>query len=125
MNKIAIEENLDVRIESAGIFAKAGEPATNEAIIVMKKYDIDLLSHHAQEINSELIEKSDVILTMTEGQKMLFGDMAKDKTYTLCEYAGVKGDIEDPFGGDVLEYEETAQAIYFALEAICERIKND
>lgn len=125
MNKIAIEENLDVRIESAGLFAESGAPATNEAIIAMKKYDIDLLSHHAQEINSELIEKSDVILTMTEGQKMLFGDMAKDKTYTLCEYAGVKGDIDDPFGGDVLEYEETAQAIYFALQAICERIKND
>ncbi len=125
MNKMAIDEGLDIRIESAGIFAQVGAPATNEAIIVMKQYDIDLLSHHAQQINSELIEKSDVILTMTEGQKMLFADMAKDKTYTLCEYAGVAGDIDDPFGGDVLEYEETAQAIYFALEAICEKIKND
>ena len=124
MNKIAIEEDLDVRIESAGLFAEEGAPASNEAIVVMKKYDVDLLQHHAQQINSELIEKSDLILTMTEGQKMLFGDTARDKTLTLCEYAGIKGDIEDPFGGDVEEYEETAKAIYFALQAVAEKIKN-
>ncbi len=123
MNKIAIDENLDVRIESAGLFAQEGEPATNEAIVVMKKYDIDLLSHHAQQINTELVEKSDLILTMTTGHKMLFADTAGEKVYTLCEYAGVEGDIEDPYGGDVEEYEETAQAIYFALQAIAEKIK--
>ncbi len=122
MNKLAIDEDLDVRIESAGIFATEGEPASNEAIIAMKKYDVDLLLHHAQQINSELIEKSDLILTMTEGQKMLFDDMAKSKTYTLCEYAGVEGDIEDPFGGDVEEYEEVAEEIYLALQAIVEKL---
>lgn len=125
MNKIAIDEDLDIRIESAGLFAEEGAPASNEAIIAMKKYDVDLLSHHAQQINSELIEKSDLILTMTEGQKMLFTDTAKDKTYTLCEYAGVKGDIEDPFGGDVEEYEEVAEQIYFALRAIADKMEEN
>lgn len=121
-NKIAEKRNLDVRIESAGIFASEGEPASNEAIIAMKKYGIDLLGHHAQNINTELLEKSDLILTMTAAHKMVIEPSAQGKTYTLCEYAGLDGDIPDPFGGDVEEYEECAEKIEEALEKAAEKI---
>ena len=82
-NKIAIEKNLDVRIESAGLFANEGEGASTEAIIAMKKYDVDLMGHHSQAINSELLEKSDLIFTMTAAHKMVLAPSAPDKTYTL------------------------------------------
>ena len=123
-NKIAIAKNLDVRIESAGIFANDGEPASNEAIIAMKKYDIDLLGHHAQSINTELIEKSDLILTMTAAHKMVLESAAKDKVYTLSEFAGQDCDIEDPYGGDVAEYEECAEKLYNLLEKVAEKLGN-
>ena len=55
MNKIAIEEDLDVRIESAGLFAAEGSPASDEAIEAMKKYDVDLSDHRAKQITPELI----------------------------------------------------------------------
>ena len=66
MNKLAIENDLDVRIESAGLFANENEPATPEAIEAIKKYDIDLSSHLSSPVNQELIDKSDLIITMTE-----------------------------------------------------------
>ncbi len=125
MNKIAIDEDLDVRIESAGLFAAEGSPASDEAIEAMKKYDVDLSDHRAKQITPELIEKCDVILTMTAAQKMLLSEVAGDKTYTLCEYAGTEGDIADPFGGDLEEYEEVAQMIYFALQSISEKLNNE
>ena len=121
-NKIAIEKNLDVRIESAGLFANEGEGASTEAIIAMKKYDIDLMGHHSQAINSELLEKSDLIFTMTAAHKMVLSPSAPDKTYTLCEFAGIDGDIDDPFGGDVEEYEDCAEEIYNALLKVAEKI---
>lgn len=124
-NKIAIEKKLDVRIESAGLFALDGEPASNEAIIAMKKYDIDLLGHHAQTINAELIEKSDLILTMTEAHKMVLEQAAKGKVFTLCEYAGIEGDIADPYGSDVEEYEACAERLYYALSKVAERLGNN
>ena len=123
-NKIAIEKNLDVRIESAGIFANDGEPASSGAVVAMKKYGIDLLGHHAQSINTELIEKSDLILTMTAAHKMVLAGAAQDKVYTLCEYAGLGGDIPDPYGGDVEEYEECAKNLYNALEKVAEKLGN-
>ncbi len=123
-NKIAIEKNLDVRIESAGLFALDGEPASNEAVIAMKKYDIDLLGHHAQSINTELIEKSDLILTMTKAHKMVLEQTARGKVFTLCEYAGLDSDIDDPYGGDVKEYEECAEKLYNALIKVAEKLGN-
>lgn len=124
-NKIAVERGIDVRIESAGLFATDGEPASGEAIIAMKKYDIDLLGHHAQSINTELLEKSDLILTMTAAHKMVLEQSAPGKTYTLCEYAGAEYDIDDPYGGDVTEYEECAEEIYHALLKVADRIENN
>ena len=124
-NKIAVERNLDVRIESAGIFACDGEPASTEAVIAMKKYGIDLLGHHAQSINTELLEKCDLILTMTAAHKMVIEPSAQGKTFTLNEYAGIDGDIPDPYGGDVEEYEQCAKQIYSALLKVADRIEHD
>ncbi len=122
-NKLAVERDIEVRIESAGLFAEEGEGASVESVIAMKAYDIDLLGHHAQIINSELIEKSDLILTMTAAHKMLLQQYASDKTYTLCEYVDLDGDIPDPFGGDIEEYEECAKTLYNALSLLAEKIK--
>lgn len=124
-NKIAVERGLDVRIESAGLFASEGEPASSEAVIAMKKYGIDLLGHHAQPVNSELLKKSDLILTMTAAHKMVLEPSAQGKTFTLCEYAGIDGDIDDPYGGDTEEYEQCAAQLYAALEKVADRIEAD
>lgn len=122
-NKIATEKDLDVRIESAGIFAEEGAPASTEAIIVMKEYDIDLLGHHAQPINTELLEKSDVILTMTAAHKMLLEQYSEGKVFTLSEYADLDDDIDDPYGGDVEEYKECADELYNTLLLVAEKMK--
>ena len=55
---------------------------------------------------------------MTEGHKQILEPLAKGKVYTLLEYAGSSGDISDPYGGDLEEYEEVAQEIY---ERACRR----
>lgn len=125
MNRIAEERKLDIRIESAGIFAEEGEPASNEAILAMQEYGIDLLGHHAQPINEELIQKSDLILTMTAAHKLLLEQTAVGKCYTLCEYAGLDYDIDDPFGGDVEEYQACAKQILEAVKGAADRIARE
>jgi len=123
MNKLAIENGLDVRIESAGLFAAEGEPASPEAIEALKKYDIDLSDHRSQQITPELIEKSDLIITMTEAHKLVLQDVAKEKTVTVCELAGLDDEIDDPFGGDLEDYIETADKLYIALTQISDKLE--
>ena len=122
MDKIAVENDLDVFIESAGIFATEGELASEEAIKAVAKYGIDLTGHRTQPVTEDLIKQCDLILTMTQAHKQILMPMAQGKVFTLLEYAGSEGDIQDPYGGDDEEYEEAMQEIYDALVDVAEKI---
>lgn len=122
MADIAEKNDLDILVDSAGVFASIGECAADNAIKAMKKYDIDLSLHRTKPLTEELIAMADIILVMTEAHKMLIEGMAGDKAFTLMEYAGDEGDISDPYGGDIEEYEEVAEEIYDALVDIAEKL---
>lgn len=122
MDKLAYDDGLDIRVESAGLFATDGESATPEAVEALKKYDIDMSSHKSQLINDELIKKSDLIITMTTAHKMILNDIAGEKTYTVSELAEISEEIEDPFGGDIKDYEKTADMLFIALSEIENKI---
>ncbi len=122
MNDIAVKNDLDVLIDSAGVFAGIGESASDEAIKAMSERGIDLTGHRTKPLTDELINMADIILTMTKAHKQLILRYAPDKIQTLLEYAGKDGDIPDPFGGDLEEYEETAARIYDALTDIAEKL---
>jgi protein-tyrosine phosphatase len=53
---------------------------------------------------------------------MLIENMAPEKVFTICEYAGTDGDVPDPYGGDLEEYEEIADEIYDLLTDIAEKL---
>lgn len=122
MEKIAVENDLDVLIESAGLFANVGGKASENAVKALDEMGIDLTFHQTKPITEELIEKSDLILTMTEAHKELLKPIAGNDVYTLKEYGGGSGDISDPYGGDIEEYRETAREIYDALVDAAEKI---
>ncbi|MBP3361946.1 MAG: low molecular weight protein arginine phosphatase [Clostridia bacterium] len=122
MNKIASENDIDAVSQSAGIFAEPGQPASENAVIAMEDYGIDLSGHISRQITDELVTDADLVLTMTEGHKMLTAGLAPEKTFTICEFAGYDGEISDPFGGDVDEYKSVAREIYDCLTDIAEKI---
>lgn len=121
-NKIAMERDLNVKIESAGLFANEGEAASEGAKEAMKVYDIDLLGHSAKNINQELLEGADIVLCMTCSHKMVLKQYLKDKVYTLLEFAGMTGDVPDPYGKGVSEYKACAESLYAALLKVADRI---
>lgn len=124
-NKIAVENDLDVRIESAGLFAGAEDRASKGAVNAMKDYGIDLSGHRAKNVDEELLEKCDLVLTMTHSHKMALVKYLGDKVYTLCEYAGENGDIPDPYGGDDEVYKKCAERLYNVLLKVAEKIGNN
>ncbi len=122
MEKIAIENDIDVLIESAGIFAQIGERASDEAIAALDEMGIDLTYHRSKPVSEDLVKKSDLILTMTEGHKKILEGLSPKKVYSVMEYIGATGDIADPYGGDIEEYRETAKEIYDVLVDVAEKI---
>ena len=79
----------------------AAKPEANAAAL-LKERGIDVSAHRATQITSNDVRHSDVILTMTAAHKdkliALFPD-AKDKTFTIADYAtGKPDDVADAFG---------------------------
>lgn len=123
-NEIAKERDLDVRIESAGLCAQAGAPATYGAEDAMKGYGIDLSKHRSQCVTAELLEKCDLILVMTKAHKEALLPYAGERVQTLCEFAGEDDEIPDPYGGNEIVYEKCAAALYDVLLKVADKIGN-
>lgn len=105
------KKNIDVR--SAGVRALNGLPPSDETIEVMKEEGVDVSGFRTKNITVDMIEKSDLILTMEEAHKNEISVLvpeAGSKTYLLKEYKspgdfGSKGpNISDPIGKPVGEY---------------------
>lgn len=124
-----LSDNFEVL--SAGIFACDGMRASQEAIEAMQKENIDLTSHTSQMLYPDLVRDADLILAMTEDHKRILVDRfpeEKSKIYTLMEYAGLKGEISDPFGRGQEEYLKTAaqlkQVLVQVIENLLEQMKD-
>jgi len=122
MAKVILEQLLaergitDVIVDSAGVSACTGYPATENAVTVIReRYGTDLLKDHiAKSTDSTDLADFDLILTMEDGHKRL---IPSSNVFTLAETAGRKGDVYDPIGGD----EDTYRAARDQIEDLIRR----
>ena len=102
------------QVESAGTWALDEEPAADGSQTVMGKRGLDISNHRARSVSRDLLQSFDLILTMERGHKDAlraeFSEIA-NRVYMLSEMADQKKDIEDPYGGNIAEYEDAANEI--------------
>lgn len=117
--------NNKYEVKSAGVFAYEGAPASANTIEVLKKNSISL-DHYSSQLNDELVDWSDLILTMTNHHKQIVLEQyprALFKIFSLKEYAQNSAvDIIDPFGGSIEDYAATYQDIENAIEELLKKI---
>ena len=112
----------DISVESAGLAATKGEPASWNACLAMKELGIQLNLHRARPLYDADLSGA-LILTMTKAQADYVKKVSPDsRVGTLRGYAGLFGDIEDPFGGPSEIYIQTALLIAEAAEAVASRL---
>lgn len=103
-----------ISVGSAGTMALPGNRASMEAVEVCQERGIDLSSHRARGLSVELIRPADYIFTMGRQhleavRRLAPSDAAK------AQLLDSEGDISDPVGGTIDDYEKTAQRITQAL----------
>lgn len=93
---------------SRGLVVLFSEPINPKAEIVLNKHELELHNHMAKGLKAADIDENTLILTMTANQKKKVLDSFPDvkEIYTIKEFAGELGDVVDPYGGSLLEYEE-------------------
>ena len=108
----ALQDKTDVAVESAGLGALAGHPASEHSVALMKERGIDISGHRARQLTPEMIAGSDLILVMEQGHRRAIDSVepaARGKIYRLGEWRDM--DIPDP-------YRQPREAFEAALEQI-------
>ena len=106
-------------VESAGVGAWGGTPASEESVEVMRGLGIDISGHRSQELSKNLVEGASYILAMTEGHRrevLWRYPGAEDKTFLVHDFGlGESRDVEDPVGYPVEVYQHTRDELVQAL----------
>ncbi|MBB2184548.1 low molecular weight protein arginine phosphatase [Lachnospiraceae bacterium MD1] len=103
-----LEKVSERKVLSRGLVVLFPEPINPKAEVVLKKHDLEIMNHVSKGLKTSDIDDNTIILTMTESQKRKILELypgVKD-IYTIKEYAGEIGDVVDPYGGTLVEYEE-------------------
>lgn len=101
-----------VQIESAGIEAADGMPATAHAVSVMAERGSDITSHRARSVESVDLVQFDVVVAMTpwiaDRLRRLGVDTARIRSI----------DVDDPYCKGLAEYRKAADEIEQALHQL-------
>ena len=130
LKKMAKEKNKEIDIYSCGVYARNGDTPTDEAIYVMRKYNVDITKHRATNLENSKIKEMDIILCATLNHKKMVVSMYPDlqnKIFTMKEYAGYPSndlDISDPWGYGIDVYTNCAKEIKECLDIIVNIILN-
>lgn len=103
-----LDKESDIKVLSRGLVVLFGEPINPKAEVVLKKHDLETNNHTSKGLREADIDDNTLILTMTEAHKRKIKDTFEEakNVYTIKEYAGESGDVVDPYGGSLVEYEE-------------------
>ena len=102
------------KVQSAGVFAGQGSPASQEAVKLLKRRSIDLGDHCAQPISDALLEQANRVYCLTRDHR----DLLRERPAQEMQLLDPKGqDIPDPIGGGRKVYEACAEKIEACLRA--------
>lgn len=106
-------------VQSAGLSATSGTPASLEARIVSSELGADLSHHRSQLLTAEIVDQADLILVMTESHREYLRNTFSEvghRVYLINELGTSKvHDICDPFGGSLEIYKQTRDEIERAI----------
>lgn len=114
-------------LSSAGLQAWEGQPASWQAIEVLKQKGLDLSRHQARRVNETLLQEADWIVPMTGAQEEYLQTCFPEfrpKIKKISSWMGKEEDIIDPFGQSVDHYRQCAEKLYDMLQTVYEQVKS-
>lgn len=104
----SLETNSDIKVTSRGLVVLFSEPSNPKAGTVLKSHNLELEGRISKALKHSDIDENTLILTMTEKQKnsVIENFHYEENVYTIKEFVGENGDVIDPYGGTLIDYEE-------------------
>ena len=120
------KQGLGWRSASAG-FLGNGIPISENSRIVLERDGIDSADHRSEKLNYEIIRRSRLVITMTRNHKqsLINTGWKSDHVFTLAEFAGKSGDIEDPYQESLEVYQATYKQIKYYIDLLINKLKSE
>ncbi|MEE1279862.1 MAG: low molecular weight protein arginine phosphatase [Oscillospiraceae bacterium] len=117
--KLCNERALNVKIDSCGLAAPVGSPASENASLALSElYGIDLSSHKAAQATAELLDGADIIFTMTPQHASALSSIP-----SLCgKLRCAQPPIADPYMQDLSVYKKAAEQLYSQIDSLLSEV---
>jgi len=117
-----------LKVISAGVAARVGEPVSENSVIALRKVGIDISSHVSQPLTQELLNQALVVICMTEAHRAMIQLQANPPPrhiYLVREFMneGAEREIPDPFGGPLSIYELCRDEMVEAIPSLVEFLR--
>ena len=122
--KRELREQDGFTVESAGLGALVGYPASEFSIELMDELGVDITAHRARQIHPDMVREADLVLVMEAGHKRAIDDAdatARGKVYRLGEWQDK--DIDDPYRQPKAAFADALEDIELGVASWVEKIK--
>lgn len=122
--KRALRGQDGITVESAGLGALAGHPASGYALELMDEMGEDIREHRARQIHPDMVGAADLVLVMEAGHKRAIDDAdptARGKVHRLGEWQDK--DIDDPYRQPKAAFADALADIEIGVASWAEKIK--
>ena len=113
-----------ITVESAGLGALVGHPASDYSIELMDEMGIDIGVHRARQIHPDMVQATDLVLVMESGHRRAIDDAdptARGKVHRLGEWQDK--DIDDPYRQPKAAFADALDDIKMGVASWVKRIR--
>ena len=122
--KRELSEHDGFTVESAGLGALVGHPASEFSVELMADRGLDIGGHRARQIHPDMVHDADLVLVMETGHKRAIDDAdptARGKVHRLGEWQDA--DVADPYRRPKEAYESALADIDLGVASWVKRIR--
>lgn len=115
-----------IEVDSAGVAAVSGEPASPNSVEAMRKVGLDLTRHRSRALRPADWMRTDLILGMTRSHLDALaglGDEPGPERALFREFAEGADEIPDPYGGSLAEYEACRDSMVEAIPGLLRHLR--
>jgi protein-tyrosine-phosphatase len=118
-----------LKVISAGVAARAGEPVSEYSVVALKKVGLDISKHVSRPLTQAMLDEAALVLGMTESHRAMIQFQTEPPPKNLFLFRefmprDADKEIGDPFGGPLKLYESTRDEMVEAIPSLIEFIKS-
>ena len=117
-----------LKVISAGVATRNGEPVSEHAVTTLKKTGIDISGHRSRSLTQEMLDQAIAVFGMTESHRSIIqlkAEPAPRHLYLFREFLPAPSghEIGDPFGGSLKAYESSRDEMVEAIPSLIAFLK--